>query len=344
MAVAKKSARAQKKVEAEPQIDESNRRADIEAYLDAKGVKWRYRPNTPLSEFDSTKSLRNQARVFTQLDEAVVDRYAAAVTRGDKFPPVIAHKPNGRGKLVNIDGNHRFFGFDRANVDAIDVYEISGADPQTVTLMTFEANAKHGMPTNVDERVYQAIWLMDSGASMKQAAAAVGVSEKAIKKQWNKVQSDRRADEVGLVRTEWERLAGSVRDRLASISTDEGFKAAAQLAYRANLDAAEVFSLVSEINQSRSGRHQEAIVKGYEKVYADRISATGGGVMGGKGAGRRSHTPKQRLNLALANITALPKDVKQIAASYAEAERDEAAVRLEETATRLIDLAKALRG
>ena len=66
------------------------RDAEIEEYLDAKGVKWTFRPKVSPDEFDIDKSLRNQAR-FEPITEDRVNTYAEAMRRGDKFPPVIAH-------------------------------------------------------------------------------------------------------------------------------------------------------------------------------------------------------------------------------------------------------------
>jgi hypothetical protein len=77
-----------------PPLVRSRRRvggdAKIEEYLDKKGVKWDFHPKVERDQFDTEKSLRNQAR-FQALDEKRVDTYAEAMKRGDEFPPVIAH-------------------------------------------------------------------------------------------------------------------------------------------------------------------------------------------------------------------------------------------------------------
>jgi site-specific recombinase XerD len=61
----------------------------------------------PLDSFDLDESLRNQARVFSALDEEVVETYVEAVKRGDEFPGVIAFKGPGRkatAKMLLADG------------------------------------------------------------------------------------------------------------------------------------------------------------------------------------------------------------------------------------------------
>ena len=80
---------------------------------------------------------------------------------------------------------------------------------------------------------------MDSEVSLSQAAAVCMVSERALRTRWNKRQADRRADEVGLARSEWDSLLSAVRGRLLMIATDEGFRAGAMLAHWARLSTSE---------------------------------------------------------------------------------------------------------
>lgn len=94
----------------------------IEAYLDKKGVSWQFHPGVDPDQFDSNKSLNNQAR-FQAIDEKRVDQYAEAMKRGDEFPPVIAH--GHMGKLVIADGNHRMQSAIKAK-KPLNVYVING--------------------------------------------------------------------------------------------------------------------------------------------------------------------------------------------------------------------------
>lgn len=323
--------------------DHANRRPDIEAYLDSKGVKWIYHEHVKFDDIDMERSLRNQARIHKKLDEEVVDRYLEAMSRGDVFPPLIgARAGRSDSKLVNVDGNHRAASSKKKG-DAFypyGYYEIVDADPQIIVLMTFEANTKHGLPTSEEERVHQAIWLIDNGANQKQAAAAVNVPERAIKKLWNKVVADRRADEVGILRSHWDHLSQSIRQRLVTVATDEGFRALTELTFRAKLDWDEVNRLVNELNASRSGTKQAAMVENWVNVYADRIQANLGGV--GTSNSRKGATPKQRYQLALGSVLALPDDPSSLTNMFAAGERAEAARKAREAAKKFTAMAKAL--
>ena len=107
-----------------------------------------------------------------------------------------------------------------------------------------------------------------------------------------KRQADRRADEVGLLRNEWGSLLPAVRGRLLMIATNEGFRAAAMLAHRARLSTSAAVKLVSEVNGTKSGARQAAMVKNIEAtVYIDRIRELAGGIcpvgpVGGVGRSR----------------------------------------------------------
>jgi len=331
---------ATKTVPADTAELEDGRRPDIEAELDDKyHVKWSYVPQVPIAKFDLNKSQHNQAR-FEPIDPHTVEQYADAVKRGDKFPPVIAWRPTPRGRLVIIDGNHRLSAHTRAETP-VDVYEVDrDTDPRTVALMTFSFNTKHGRPTSEAERLSQAVYLVDNGASIDHAAAAVNLPSKALKKALARNAADRRADEVGLRRNEWDTLTSTVKNRLKDIATDEGFEDAARLAYDARLGAEEVFELVATLNATKSGKRQSAIIHKYRELHAERIQA--GGVL--KTGGRKAPSPKGRLNMMLGQVLALPEDDSIIVNSYAAPERANAAKSLRETGDRMLRLAGKLEG
>jgi hypothetical protein len=323
---------------------DTNRRPDIESYLDGKGVKWRYLSEVKIDEIDLEKSLRNQARIKQKVDEEVITRYVEAMERGDVFPPIVFAR-GGRSasaKFVNIDGNHRVISKKKAGdeVYTYGAYEVYDADPQVIVMMTFEANTKHGLPTSEEERVHQAIWLIDNGATKKAAAQAVNVPEKAINKLWNKVVADRRADEVGILRSHWDHLSQSIKNRLNTVQTDEGFMALVELVYKAKLDWDEVNTFVNEINGTRSGTKQKAMVTNWTEVLKDRIQANLGG--GLTNASRRGATPLQRYRMTLGAVLGLPDDVNSLASQFAPQERSEAAQRAREAAKRFTALARAL--
>jgi ParB-like chromosome segregation protein Spo0J len=172
-------------------------------------VTWEYTGAVRLDRIDAEKSLNNQARVYERLDEDTVTTYAEAIKRGDKFPAVVAHRSSARGKLIMVDGNHRMFGYRRAEVPEIPAYIITRAKQTTVVMMTFAANTRHGKPTSHDERIHQAIWLINNGASQEEAAAAVQLKKGDVAKAWPRVQGDQGTDEMGILRCDWDQMPAS---------------------------------------------------------------------------------------------------------------------------------------
>lgn len=304
----------------------------IEEFLDDKGIKWTFRPGVSPDEFDVDKSLHNQAR-FEPLDEHRVDTYAEAMKRGDKFPPVIAH---GKDKLVIADGNHRLVGSQKAK-KPLDVYDITGASATLITQVGYEANTRHGWPTSEAERIHQALWLMDQGATVVAAAAALAVPTNALKKASQKRGTDERFRHAGISPVVIEKLPESVKWRLAMVSTDEGFTALTDLAHRAALGVDEVFKVVTEINELKSSAKQVAYVENLRDVYADQMAASGGGVIT-----RRAQGPRARIAMAIGNILNLPDSTEAILTSYHGAEREEAAKKMKTAARRLNEIAKQL--
>jgi len=321
---------------------EGGRRPDIEKELsDQYHVKWQFVHGVSVARFDLERSRHNQAR-FEAVDEHTVQLYTEAVKRGDQFPPVIAYKASARGRYILIDGNHRLAAHAAAD-KPLDVYEVAqGTDPRTLALMTFGFNTRHGKPTSEAERVSQAVYLVDNGASLDKAAAAVNIPPRQLKKALARNTADRRADEVGLRRPEWDSLNNTVKNRLKDIATDEGFADAANLAYAARLDAQEVFDLVALVNATKSGQRQRAIVKAQRAIYSERIQAGAGGVL--RSGGKRALTPKTRLNMVIGQAMALPDDYSVLVNAYAPPERAEAAKHLREASTRMTALANHLDG
>lgn len=318
------------------------RAPQVEADLNDKyKVGWDFISNVPPSAFDVAESLGNQAR-FESINEDTVEQYAEAVARGEHFPAVIAYRKRANGKLIIIDGNHRLVAHERHQAP-LDVYEVEqGTRSQVIALMTHAFNTKHGRPTSEAERVTAAIYLVNNGASQEDAAAAVNVPMRLLKKALNRARADARADEVGLSRQEWDTLPQSSKSRLLNITTDEGFKDAVHLAFAARLDSDEVFELVSYVNANgtKSARRQRELVKAKTAEYADRIQSMAGGVLGT--SGKRASGPKQRLAMALGQVFALPEDVMAIARMYAASEIEEERQRIMDASERLKKIAMAM--
>jgi hypothetical protein len=321
--------------------DLDGRRPDIEHELTHKyQVSWTFTSGVDAKRFDRDRSLHNQAR-FQPLDKPTVELYREAVRRGDRFPPVIAYRPGGlgrAGKFVIIDGNHRLVAHAEEGAP-LDVYEVAPeTHPQTVALMTFALNTQHGRPTSEVERIGHAIYLVDNGASETAAAAAVNLSPRILRRALHASKADRRADEVGIRRNEWDTLASPLKARLVQITTDEGFAAAAKLAIAARLNHHEIRELASMLAATRSGKRQASIVAHAREQYADRIGATGAGVLGTAGK-KRIVNSRARIGLIVGSILALPEDDSAIVTAYAAPDRATTADRLRAASARLTALA-----
>ena len=308
---------------------ERGRRPDIETDLNDKyHVQWTYLHAVPTNQFDIDKSLRNQAR-FEALDEETAAIYQEGVERGDAFPAVLAQR-QGRGanpKFVIIDGNHRLIAHERAGA-AIDVYEVDpGTKAQTVNLMTYSFNTRHGKATSEEERVHSALYLIANGASLPEAAGVLNVPERVVRKAQLRAKGDARAKEVGVDMRIWDNLPQTARSRLVNISTDEGFHGAVELTAQAALTSEEVFELVQLLNESKSATRQRKLLSNEKQRFLDRIQASAGGVLA-TGGTLRAMSPRARLGTAIGQALALPDDSDALVSSYAETEREEIAENL----------------
>lgn len=182
-----------------------DRRPDIESWLDDKGLTWQYVPAFALADVDREKSLHNQARLGEGVDASTVEEYRAAMLRGDKFPAIVVARAGVTSAGVNIDGNHRYEAAHAAGLETFGAYVVK-ARPGShhVTALTMEANTRHGHPTSREERLRQALWLLDNTrTSVEEVAAVVNMPAHQIRNRFDKVKADRRADKVDLKRSDW---------------------------------------------------------------------------------------------------------------------------------------------
>lgn len=314
-----------------------HRRQETEDWLDHHGVEWEYQPDLDIKRIDIEKSLHNQGRVYTKLDPSRVDTYAEAMQRGDKFPAIVVNRV--QRKLVAVDANHRIGAYLKLEAPTVPAYVITKGRPATVVRMTFEANVKHGMPTTHEERLHQAVWLIDNGAAQEDAAAMVNIKVQDVRRHWARVKADNRADEVGILRNQWDNISASSKQRLSTISTDEGFAAASNLVFRANLGTEEVVELVQALQPLRSSTRQVSSVKNFADMYGDRIQEAGAGMSTGS---KRARTPKQAFNMVLGQMAVLPENPASIAAKFIGDERTEAAKKARTASEQLLAIADLL--
>ena len=312
-------------------------REDIEAWLDEKAVQWSFLPKVDIKKFDLERSLKNQARISQVLDQSQVEVYIEAMKRGDVFPGVIAYVKG--DKYIAIDGNHRLHAA-LVTTEKLPVYLLDAkTDPNTIVLLTFEANAKHGLPNSVDERLRHAITMIEStGASHEMAASRLNLSKGSVARAWNKHRADRRADEAGLKAGQWDTLVPAVKQRLSSLRTDEGFVIVADLAYRARLTSEEVDEVVVDVNKSRSGVGQREIATTYVDRYRIRIQGSGGGVA----RPSRVMGAKRNLQISFGHLTSTYDKAEQFIASVHDSENEDLQEKCEEAIVQLQSLIELL--
>lgn len=307
----------------------------IENYLTGRHVEFDYDEVDTL-DFDIDRSQHNQAR-FSAINPAIVERYKAAMSSGAKFPPVVAIKDK-RGKLIIIDGNHRLAAF-AALAKNVPVFIVdTRTEPQTVALMTYECNVQHGLPTSDQERLQQAIWLIDNGATHDTAAKTLSLNRSQVANAWQRVRGDRRAETLGIGRI-WDSISIPSRVRLASILTDEAFAAAVDLVASARLTTGDVSSFVTDLNRERSAEGQMRQVVALRGQLQQEIQADGSGILLRKPKGER-RTPVGMLYSGTGFLLKYP--TKDMIRGISPAEVERVLDKCRETQDKLTDLIEAL--
>ena len=144
-----------------------------EKLLTEAGVEWRRQP-VSVESINRELSLDNQVRKEA-LNSAVIDDYAAAMERGDIFPPVIVAERDGQRWLLG--GNHRWSAALQADIETLDAYLVVNPSDGQSRRIAFGDNSTHGQPLTNKERIAHAEWLMEhESMSQKDAAAHVGIS------------------------------------------------------------------------------------------------------------------------------------------------------------------------
>lgn len=325
------------------------RRPDIEAELSDKyHVDYTIQAGVDPADIDLDASLANQARLFEPVNEETVQQYQDAIERGDVFPGIIAYRPGRKvaAPLVIIDGNHRALAYKRAGKPIPVVYEVDRSTRrQTISVMTYAFNARHGRGLKEAEAVHHALWLIKNGASQTDAASTVNLRMAVLRKALAKATADDRAREVGIDPRFWDSLPDTSRARLTSITTDEGFHGAAELVAKAGLNVGEIMELVQTLNSgsNKSAIKQRRIIEAETERYRDRIQGSAGGIkQPGAGGNRQPASPRAHVARVMGQVRSLPDDVESLADSWAEAERKEGARMVMDGARKLMKLAKAI--
>lgn len=315
----------------------------VERQLADKGVNYNL-TEIDIELFDEERSRHNQARIASPLIPSVVETYVAAMDRGDEFPPLIAYQARG-GKFVVIDGNHRLSAAKAAGLTKVWAYVVRADTPsELITMLTYEANTKHGLPTSEAERARHAVYLIENaGESIKHAAARMNLSSTYLSKHYAKVRADNRAGENGIPDSRWHELHPTTRQRLNTLGADEAFKATTEYAIKARLNTEETDRLVVRINKIGSVTEQLRMVNDEEQANQVRIRDVTTGKLRPRqqtltGPRRTLYNGYIQINAVAGSETALEK----LLASFSPLEAEEWKHKVHEIRDRLLAIEEAL--
>lgn len=316
---------------------------DVEAQLlDEMGIPYTVRKNVALSEIDTDASLRNQARLG-DLTESAVGTYFEALKAGKVLPPLIGSL-SGAGKIVIRSGRHRHEALVRLERPIPKIYICDPATPKNrLYELTALANVGpgHGLPTDEEERMEQALHFIDRGMSSVDAAAKLYLNQSKLERRATDKDAKRRAVTAGIAPADWDKLNKGIKAKLNVVHTDEGFTALAQLAVKAGLTSEEVTEIVDTINVSKSGERQKKTVEELQqRAYAKRITAGGNTYV--KRQGIRA-TPRTAAEAALTRLLHAA-EIKTLMEYYPESDRGDTLARIEEGIKFLEAFKAALRG
>jgi ParB-like chromosome segregation protein Spo0J len=243
----------------------------IEAWIDSHGTTAELK-SLPLMTINKERSLHNQSR-FVPLNDDTVVTYASAMERGDVFPPIVVYKD--RTGYVVIDGNHRFAAKEMQNANTVDAYVVENASELQIQTMTFESNAKHGLPSSHEERLQHALFLVELGVTQVDAAAMVNVPLQSVKNAYEAARADRRLGELGIER--WNTIQKHSRRRLYSIRNDNVAQAASRLVVESKMNTGDINDMVTAINKETTEAAQMAVVDTLRQRHQAVIASTAGG-------------------------------------------------------------------
>lgn len=254
---------------AQPQVGDLDRAA-----LDRLGIRFVFHPELPLSELDddASRAVWNQARLGDPVDEEHVDELVAELEREVDLPPIIFYRDDA-GRAVTLSGNHRRRAFERTGAEAVAAYEATGLqglrkEDERVLRLIYEANRGHGKAVSIDDRVHQALVLIENGYNVRAAAAAVGIPESRVRDHYDAARATQRLEvDLGVDTTA---IPVSAQRRIVNIRNDRVAAAVAKLVPQMAKKTQEVNELVKAVNVERTEEAQLAVVEDYSATLASR--------------------------------------------------------------------------
>jgi len=220
-------------------------------------------------------SVRNQARLDA-IHPETVELYTAAMNDGAVFPPIVVF--GSKAPYTIGDGNHRFAAATAAGFTDAEMFVVDKATQAQRELFTYQANAKHGLPTSLEERVVQGVYLVGLGNQANEVAVALGIPERKL---WNAVgakRSRQRLERLGVqTNSKW---TDSLFRRLGSIRSDAVVVPFVQLAVKARLTVSEIEGFITRVNEETTEGAQIKLINERAASAAPMIASTAGGALG----------------------------------------------------------------
>lgn len=303
-----------------------------EKWLQSHGMDFALR-EVHLDQIDREASHRNQARIGSPVNDDTVLLYATAMEKGDDFPAAVMYQRKD-GKFLVIDGNHRVAAADLRGLSSYPAYVIENPSDVQVRMLTYEANTKHGLPTGLDERVQQAMHLVNLGSKPDEAARMLGVPVSRLQGALKVTQADQRAANLQ-VNKRWVNLPKSIRVRLDTVQNDNVYLALTDLVLETGIKTQDLDKIVPRVRSKRTEQDQMGVVAEEMKLRKEEVRVT---------AHNRFGLPPRVQSLVAASRAIVRVDVDTVANADMGADL-KARIRpqLLEAARRLEEIADALQ-
>lgn len=228
---------------------------EVEGWLRARGANFLRCMLIPVVNFDERASRNNQARP-APIHPETVDRYALAMRRGERFPPLVAYRTSDKStSFIIISGNHRLAAGKKAGLKGLPTYVLaSDTKPELIILLTVEANARHGKEVSTEWRVKQALNLVEVGWKIETACEAAQISTQLLSTYKGAYAADERARRLKITR--FSDLGVKARKNLDGLRMDNVFMQAAITALDTDMNVGEIQALVREIKKHPSEAEQ----------------------------------------------------------------------------------------
>jgi len=240
------------------------------------GIKWDVVQVVRLSDIDWDVSLKNMGRLEEPLNEERVKDYATAMMNGTAFPMIVLVKMK-NNKYRILSGNHRgraALGLGEKDVAA---YIVKGGSEQELDIFARSANSTNGAPPNKEEKIQQAISLVEMyGYSNKAAAQRLGLKENAVHEA--RRAKDCRNTLVVMGINKVEKLAQGSLLRLNQLMDlgDNVFRHAGELVTEYAVPIEEVGEMVKQVKKARTEAQRIGVVGEWEdkcrKQHVKRIA------------------------------------------------------------------------